>query len=163
MSANNMEGAVRPSINDYLIGLHRKHATLTPEIVVEDAKRPESPLHPLFEWDVGKAATAHWYEVARHLIRNVRVTVVNETRTLRAPFFVRDPRLPNSQQGYTTIDTVRTDADMARDAVAEECSRAAAAFRRAVDVAAAVGVESDVRLLMEQTLALGEKIRAPQG
>jgi len=104
---------MKPSINDYLVALHTKHGTLTPELVVDDARRKDSPLHNLFEWDTKKAALAHWHDVARGLIRNVRVNIVHEQRTLRVPYFVRDPSLPSHQQGYTTIDCVRTDADLA--------------------------------------------------
>lgn len=153
---------MKQSTNDYLVALHTKHGTLTPELVVDDARRNDSPLHNLFEWDTKKAALAHWHDVARGLIRNVRVNIVHEQRTLRVPYFVRDPRLPSHQQGYTTIDRVRTDADMARDTVAEECARAAAAFRRAADVAAAVGVDQDVRELLDHTLQLGQRVRAGQ-
>jgi len=32
---------------------------LTPELVVKEAKRPTSPLHGLFEWDLKKAAYRH--------------------------------------------------------------------------------------------------------
>lgn len=151
---------MKQSVNEHLKALHEQHGTLTPEIVVDDARRKESPLHQLFEWDTKKAAMAHWHDVARQLIRNVRVTVVNEGRTLTAPYFVRDPALPHHQQGYTTVSRLRGASDLARDAVAEECSRAAAAFRRAHEVAAAVGVAADVLALLNETTALGQKVRA---
>ena len=150
---------MKQSIQEHLIALHQQHGTLTPELVVEDAKRRDSPLHELFEWDTAKAALAHWHDVARQLIRNVRVTVVNEGRVLKAPYFVRDPALPHQQQGYTTVEKLRNEADLARDAVAEECTRAASAFRRAYQVAAAVGVEADVQQLLEETLSLGQRVR----
>lgn len=147
------------TVSDYLIALYNRHGVLTPEVVVEDARRKDSPLHDMFEWDVKKAAQAHWHDVARQLIRNVRVNIVHESKMLRAPFFVRDQSLPARQQGYTSIDRVRTDADMARDTVAEECSRAASAFMRAAAVAAAVGVDQDVRELLDQTLSLGARVK----
>lgn len=150
---------MQQSVHDYLIRMHQEHGTLTPELVVEDAKRKDSPLHVLFEWDVDKAALAHWHEVARQLIRNVRVVVTNEERVIRAPYFVRDPSLPSNQQGYTTVERLRTKPDMAREAVAEECSRAAAAFRRAYEVAAAVGAQADVDQLLQQTLSLGRRVK----
>ena len=151
---------MKQSVNAHLMALHEQHGTLTPEIVVSDAQRKESPLHDLFEWDTKKAAMAHWHDVARQLIRNVRVTVVNEGRTLTAPYFVRDPSLPQKQQGYTTVALLRGASELARDAVADECARAASAFRRAQEVAAAVGVESDVRMLLDETMALGRRVRA---
>ena len=156
------EPPMKPSVDDYLIQLHKKHGTLTPELVVADARQKTSPLHSLFQWDVKKAALEHWYDVARQLIRNVRVTVVNEERTVRAPYFVRDPRIASGKQGYTSIDIVRSDADMARDAVADECSRAAAAFQRALNVAAAVGIHDDIRALLQETLDLGQRVRRPE-
>lgn len=151
---------MKQSVNDHLIALHQQHGTLTPEVVVADARRKDSPLHELFEWDTKKAAVSHWHDVARALIRNVQVVVVNEGRTLRAPYFVRDPSLPSNVQGYTTTIKLRTNADLARDAVADECSRAAAAFRRAQQVAAAVGVADDLRDLLDETLALGQRVKA---
>jgi hypothetical protein len=152
---------VKQTIQDHLIALHRQHGTLTPELVVEDARNEDSPLHDLFEWDPAKAALAHWHGVARALIRNVRVVVVNEDRVIKAPYFVRDPSLPHTQQGYTTVERLRNDADMARDAVADECSRAAAAFRRAQEVATAVGVDDDIEQLLQNTLALGQRVKQP--
>lgn len=151
---------MKQSAHEYLIAMHeRLGESLTPEVVVKDARRPDSPLHELFNWDVEKAAEAHWNDVARSLIRNVRVRVIHEGRTLTAPYFVRDPALPHHQQGYTSVIKLRSDADMARDAVADECARAASAFRRAREVAAAVGVESDVRDLLDETLALGQRVK----
>lgn len=150
---------MKQHVHEYLIALHKQHGTLTPELVVSDARRKDSPLHELFEWDTKKAAQHHWEDVARSLIRNVRVVVVNEGMTLRAPYFVRDPGLPMHRQGYTTVEKLRTDADMAREAVIEECSRATAAFRRAQEVAAAVGCQAEVHDLLQETIALGNRVR----
>lgn len=149
------------TIDDYLRALYRQHGLLTPALVVEDARRESSPLHDLFEWGVEKAAQAHWEHVARQLIRNVRVNIVHESKVLRAPFFVRDQSRPSGEQGYISIDQVRTDTDLARDTVADECARAAAAFRRASAVAAAVGVDQDVRALLDMTLAHGGRVKEP--
>ena len=41
--------------------------------MVVAARDPESPHHPHFEWDVKKAAAAHWKTQARELIRVVRI------------------------------------------------------------------------------------------
>jgi hypothetical protein len=150
---------VKASQHQYLIDLHSKHGTLTPDLVVADAKRKESPLHDLFEWDTKKAAMSHWHDVARALIRSVRVQVVNESRVITAPYFVRDPSLPSNVQGYTSTASLRSNSELARDAVAEECSRAAAAFRRAKEVAAAVGVDQDIEALLEQTTMLGKRVK----
>lgn len=151
---------MQQSAHQRLIDLHAKHGVLTPEIVVEDAKSKASPLHESFEWDVKKAAQQHWLETARGLIRAVRLQIVNEHTVLSAPYFVRDPRLPTKQQGYMAVSEVRSDSDLARETVADECARAAAAFRRAQEVASAVGVDNDLLQLFNQTVALGERVRS---
>jgi len=45
------------------------------ERFVEHARREDSPIHDLFEWDVGRAAELYWYDRALYLIRSVRVTI----------------------------------------------------------------------------------------
>ena len=150
---------MHPAVNEYLIELYKREGTLTPLAVVEDAKREESPLHALFEWDIEKAAQEHWYEVARQLIRNVKVTITHESSVLVAPYFVRDTTLPARSQGYTSVENVRKDSDAARDTVADECARAASAFRRAAAVAAAVGVDQDVLALLNLTLNLKGRVK----
>jgi hypothetical protein len=51
----------------------RNGGQLHPQDVVGDARDPKSVLHPHFEWDVRKAAEAHWLDQARVLIRSIRV------------------------------------------------------------------------------------------
>jgi hypothetical protein len=55
--------------------LHKKHGKLTPEIVLDDARRPRSILHSYFEWDDTTAAEKWRREQARHLIKAVRVII----------------------------------------------------------------------------------------
>jgi hypothetical protein len=43
--------------------------------VVEAAKREDSPIHDVFEWDDKQAGEAHRFEQARALVRNVLVIV----------------------------------------------------------------------------------------
>lgn len=150
---------MKSSIEQCLIDMHAKHGRITPEMVVEAAKHPDSPLHDKFEWGVEKAAREHWLYVARNLISAVRVQIVNESRVLHAPYFVRDPRLSSTQQGYVAVQDIRKDDDLARDAVANECARAASAFRRAQEVAAAAGVHEDVLALLTQTVSLSDRLR----
>jgi hypothetical protein len=149
--------ADRAAVSQRLIQLHEAHGSLTPDLVVEDAKRPDSPLHACFEWDIDKAATAHWLETARTLIRSVRVEVVNQQTTLTAPYFVRDPRAPARDQGYIAIGQIKDDRELAREVVIEECARAQAAFRRAKEVAQAVGEQSAVERLLTQTQKVIER------
>ena len=49
--------------------IRKKHGTLQPEDVVEEASRDGHPLHDCFTWDDTEAARQHRLEQARHLIR----------------------------------------------------------------------------------------------
>ena len=152
------ESSVKQSKQEYLKALAAQHGTLTPEIVVEDARREDSPLHDQFEWDVEKAAQEHWLDTARALIRSVKVVITNDTKVLTAPFFVRDPSLPPQKQGYVAATSLRSESDLAMEAVLEELARASSAFRRAEAVAAAVGVQADVEGLLRATLAVRDRV-----
>lgn len=69
--------------------IERKTGALTPETVVDDARRKSSPLHKGFTWDDNEAAEAHRLNEARYLLRQiVIVTSVpdkdEEPKTIRA-------------------------------------------------------------------------------
>ncbi len=40
-------------IDDELYQIYEKHDALTPKLVVEAARDPQSPLHPYFDWSEG--------------------------------------------------------------------------------------------------------------
>ncbi len=69
--------------------IRSRHGKLQTEVVVEKARNPRSPLHPAFQWDVGKAARAHWMWQARELIREIVVVVAGGERTEPAFIHVR--------------------------------------------------------------------------
>lgn len=56
---------------------------LTPEDVIKDARRNNSPLHSFFQWDDGKAAEQFRLSQARGLIRAVVAVYVQEGKPAR--------------------------------------------------------------------------------
>ena len=118
--------------------------------IIEDARHPQSPLHSYFDWDVERAAMQQWRQVAREMIRSVQVERVVEERTVKTVAYVRDPCKTGSEQGYVSVDVLRDEPANARQALLSEFSRAEAALRRALDVAKALGLESDVASLLRQ-------------
>jgi hypothetical protein len=133
---------------------------LTPRLVWTTAKADRSsPLHPHFTWTIRKAAEERWDDQARELIASV--TVVYRTRhiSLSAPVYVRDPSVPTRDQGYISIARLRTDEDMARDAVVYEMQRAAAALLRAKGIAFALGLTDQVEMLHRQVLDFVAQVR----
>jgi len=128
---------------------------LTPELVVKEAKRPTSPLHGLFEWDLKKAAYRHWIEQARTIIRSLSVVVTEDTITARVPLYIRDPR---TAEGYMSILSVGNSKDMARQAILSEFKAVNAALQRAKNISVQLGMEPLLERLIADTLNAKEQI-----
>lgn len=87
---------------------------VTPKQVVDDARPEDAPLHPVFEWDNGKAAELYREEQARHVIRSVRIVVQQETeeqpaKAVRAFVNVVDG---SGRQGYMPTIKALSDNDL---------------------------------------------------
>ena len=66
----------------YLNAMSEQHnGKITPQIVVDDAKDPKSPLHDYFEWDEKKAAHQWHITQAQYLIRSIHIVVKSEDGT----------------------------------------------------------------------------------
>jgi len=81
---------------------------LQAEDVLEEARNPDSPLHPMFEWDDQVAAHQYRLEQARALIREVRVEVVCRDEMVLAPLYVRQPE---AKSGYVSVSEASANAD----------------------------------------------------
>lgn len=150
-----MDNATREAIRQRLEQIAKANrGVLTPEAVVEDAKDKASPLHGQFLWNTKQAAYQHWLDQARLLIRTVRVVVTEEK--LSAPAWVRDPNAEHDAQGYVSTVSLRSDEDSARAVVVAEFARAAAAIRRAREVAKALELEE----VMDELIVRIEDTRA---
>ncbi len=132
---------------------------LRPFDVVQDARQPDSPLHELFEWDVEEAAQEHWMHTARRIIASVKVNITTETIVLKAPAYVRDPRLHGREQGYLETIKLRTEHEIAKEVLAGEVQNVISALRRARNVAAALDMESEIDRLMEEFLDMRMRLK----
>jgi hypothetical protein len=140
-----------------------QNGRLTPSRVVEDAKRPESPLHKLFDWDVQKAAEQFWLDRARDVIRAVKVVITTDTITVRSPYYVPDPSKNGKEQGYTNLDALREDPSFARQALMAECERASGVMRRARVIALALGMTDKVDAIMMHLAGLRSTVASEEG
>jgi hypothetical protein len=139
---------------NYLTSLEKLGHT-SAEAILLDAKRVESPLHELYDWDPASAAEAHWLERTRQIIRLVKVIVITENHTLRLPKYLRDPMMIGKEGGgYITFDTLKETESLARRALVNELERVTSALRRARIVAMALGLEDDVDQLLETVSGL---------
>jgi hypothetical protein len=134
---------------------------LTPDLLIEEAKDPESPLHACFEWDTAKASYRYWVVQARQLITSVQVNVKVHRTIVKSVAYVRDPDVPSGKQGYVSIKVLRTDADRARVTICEEFARVAAALERAKVLAKVLGIEEDVDKVLNTVLELQNRHQMP--
>lgn len=132
---------------------------LTPDAVVADARRKDSPLHDFFEWDAKKAAHAYWVIQARELITSIRIEVRTETKVVSSVYYVRDPNAESDKQGYVSVKTLKTDEEMARAALIQAFSRVADLLRSARDLAAVLEVEDRVDQFVDQIVSFRRDIR----
>ena len=112
------------SLRDQLQNIYDRNRELTPQLVVDEARSEDHPLHERFEWDDALAGEA-WRRVQAHeLIRSVRVVYRDadehsEQRSVRGFHAVR------SEKGhvYEPVDEIVNDefktrlvlADMERE------------------------------------------------
>jgi len=154
-----MTGEQRKAIRERLEEIaEANNGRLTPDQVVEDARKKNSPLHDQFEWDVKKAAMSHWLDRAREIIVSVHV-VIRTTRTdVRSVAYVRDPSAGSSEQGYVSVNRLRDEKDLARDALLAEFQRAADLLRRARNIALALDLDGDVDRIIDGIVELRNRI-----
>jgi hypothetical protein len=137
----------------------RTAASLLDKLYVE-AKKKTSPLHTVFEWDEKKAAHAYRIAQARSLIRSVKIEITTETTVIKTVAYLRDPDLPNEEQGYVSVASLRGDPERARAAIVQEFSRAAGALRRARELAVALDLVGEVDAIAEAVHVVRTKVEA---
>lgn len=141
---------------DRVRSLEDADGRITPEIVVDDAKRKDSPLHDLFVWDKSKAAMMTWLHQAREVIGAVRIVVQSSTTTLKNPIYVRDPDATG--QGYRSVMSLRKDPQKARESLVYTLEVAAGHVRRALELAEPLGLSGEVDGLLEQIVGVQRAI-----
>lgn len=106
----------------------RNRGSLTPAMVVKDARSEKSPLHPAFEWDDRRAAEKYRLDQASYIIRSIAVVVRNgdseEPKVTRAFVSVTDE---DDERQYTSVSVALTDPVL-RAQVLEQATRELAAF-----------------------------------
>lgn len=81
------------------------YGSITPEILVNEAKKRKSPLHPIFEWDDTKAAENYRLQQARILLNNIQVTIVTDNESKNISVY----EVTSVKEGYKSIDTFDSD------------------------------------------------------
>lgn len=141
----------------------RNDGLLTPKAVVAEASNPKHPLHKYFEWDDSVAAQKYREEQARDLFQRVKVEITTHTMEIRAPMYVRDPRLPPDEQGYRPVVNIRSEEDIAKKVLFDELDRVSTTLRRARAVAAVLNLSEELEALMDRVGVFRQKAEEATG
>lgn len=145
------------SISQELARIERaNNRLLTPDAVVSAARSENSALHDHFTWDDSEAAHKWRLNEARDLISRYRVIETIETEEKVVPYYVRDPRQGDGQ-GYRSLPYLRSNEDVARDAVRREFKFALGALERAMIIAKALDLANSIEALVERQEQLCEE------
>lgn len=131
-----------------------RNGRITKEDVLDDATTPESPLHPLFEWDDSEAAKKYRIGQAMTVIESFRTVVSTREVTLAIPFFWRDASIPGNESGYVSLTQLASEPDTARRVLIAEFERVLGYLKRARTAAIGLGFVEDVDELLARTLGL---------
>jgi len=142
--------------------LYAEHGEITPDMVIEDARDPDSPLHELFEWDVEKAAMDAWRETARELIRSVKIQITVESKSFNAtgyhaPEFVRNPSVRSDHQGYIRVHEIRTNRELSQEALFYELDRINSSLTRARALCTELGLDNEFEIVTNALRIFKEK------
>lgn len=116
-------GSIIPSSQAQEIGEYiQSLGYFTPESVVKDARREESPLHPFFEWDDQKAGEQWRLQQARLIVNHFEITVKDSQTdgktTIRAWHSVNiDVGQPVSQRVYVGVAEAMSQEKLRRQVV----------------------------------------------
>jgi hypothetical protein len=142
----------RDAIVARLETLTKRHGgNLTVEAVVEDARSPGSPLHAkIFAISDTEAAHEHRLELARRLIRSVRVTITVERQALSVVAYVHAPESKSFVPTAPFIDVKERGAETLR----VEFEKIAAALERCRTLTETLGLHAEFAKLTADVQAL---------
>lgn len=155
--------STRNDVDERIRELYELNGRVTPDMVIEDAKNPESPLNDQFNWNVEEVAMSAWRHTARKLINSVKVVVEVEEIVFKGKGrreFIADPGKDEDKQGYITRADLSTDRELALKAMRAEVERVEASLRRARNVAADLGLLDELEIANTAIIQLREKTNA---
>lgn len=131
---------------------------VTPDQVLERAKSKTSALHDRFEWDDKKAGHKYRVEQARALINSVCVVIHTDRTIVRAVAYVRDPAASGNEQGYRSVQSLRSEPDVAREALLNETIRVKDSLRRVKALAVAFDMSDEVNAMLESVIEFEQRV-----
>jgi hypothetical protein len=103
--------------------IHEVHGKITQEVVIEEARNPESPLHPYFEWDDSRAAQKYREAQALQLMLASKMVAYLNQETSHEHIRVRRWLSPFRGEGFRMRLDVLKDAEMRRAQITRKISQ----------------------------------------
>lgn len=103
-----------------------RRGDLTPKTLVDESRPDDAPLHGMFEWDDAEAAEMYRQSQARHIINNIEVVAVGDSKPVRA--FV-SLRVGGQDRRYESTEVALSKPD-SREMVLREALSELRAFER---------------------------------
>lgn len=116
-------------VGDTLADIENRHGVIDPHTVVDESRPEDAPLHPVFEWCDEIAAEKWRVEQARRVVRSVEI--IAEERD--SPTQIAYVNI-QSQDGYVSAATVRSQPDLYQEAEKAYYTRVEAAHAQLVKV-----------------------------
>ncbi|MBO6178502.1 MAG: hypothetical protein J6M62_11250 [Selenomonadaceae bacterium] len=90
--------------------MENKHGKVTPQIILDESRADNAPLHRLFEWDDTKAAEKYRLTQAQNIIHNLTITVDNP-KTERQTTVRAYVKLQDEVYNYISVTKAVTEQD----------------------------------------------------
>lgn len=153
-------------MNNRITDKHKAHLQwleenggLEPSQVLADAKKPKSPLHNLYDWDIKRAAEQYWLDRTREIIRTIQVVVHTDVITIEIPRYVRDPDAAVDEARYVETQSLRKDKGKARRLLTAEVERVLGVLQRSRKIAIGLGMVADFDDILERLTGLQSKVK----
>lgn len=140
------------------IRMLERDGRLTAQELVNAARDRKHPMHSDFTWNDREAGEQHRLNQARGFIAGVRVLVTTSTKRITAVGYVRDPEAAPAP-GYVSVVRLRTERDVAEDALTAEMARLQSILERTRELAAALELEEEHQLAFDAVTALSSRMR----
>ena len=95
--------------------IREKHGELTPALIVQESEDEDAVLHSIFQWDNARAAQLYRERQAGNLIRNIVVSVTNETVSYNVRAFVNVQPAPEKPREYVPLQEAIANEDAYKD------------------------------------------------
>jgi len=138
---------------------------IEPADLVAAARNRTHPLHEDFPWDLNVAAQQCWLDIARRLIRFVKLEITIDHRTITSVAYVADPDRPHKSRRYVDLTVAAQRKHVAQQILLDEMARIVSQVKRAREVCTVLGLSAQLDSLLDDIRGVvdaAERATAPK-